>query len=91
MRGASSSRCFNRRRIVAGLIGLAVDKLLAELRDVFANMTLAQRRHLKIIVSLQDAALDEGVVRSLVDVGLVVRLGDTYCATAAGGYISRLY
>jgi hypothetical protein len=68
-----------------------VDKLLAELRDTFVSMTLEQRRHLKIIVSLQDENLDGDVVRTLVDLGLVVKLGDTYCATSAGGYVSRLY
>jgi hypothetical protein len=54
-------------------------------------MTIEQRRHLKIIIGLLDEPLDAAMVGTLIDLGLVVRVGDTYCATAAGGYVSRLY
>ena len=68
-----------------------MDKLLSELRAILAGMTLEQRRHLKIISGLLDDSLDEAMVGTLIDLGLVVRVGDTFCATAAGGYVSRLY
>jgi len=68
-----------------------VDKLLAELNAIFEGMTIKQRRELKIIVGLLDDHVDVAVVGTLVDLGLVVKAGDTYCATPAGGYVSRLY
>ncbi|HYK12457.1 MAG TPA: hypothetical protein VEW70_00590 [Burkholderiales bacterium] len=68
-----------------------MDKLLAELRVTFEGMTIEQRRHLKIIIGLLDDPLDAAVAGTLVELGLVIRAGDTYCATSAGGYVSRLY
>ena len=68
-----------------------MDKLLAELNAIFEGMTIKQRRELKISVGLSDDYVDVAVVATLVDLGLVVKAGDTYCATPAGGYVSRLY
>ena len=68
-----------------------MDKLLAELNAIFAGVTIKQHRELKIIVGLSDDHVDVAVVATLVDLGLVVKAGDTYCATPAGGYVSRLY
>ena len=68
-----------------------MDKLLAELNAIFAGVTIKQRRELKISVGLSDDYVDVAVVATLVDLGLVVKAGDTYCATPAGGYVSRLY
>ena len=68
-----------------------MDKLLAELTDIFKAMTLEQRRQLKIIIGLLDDHVDVDVAATLVDLGLVAKAGDTYCATPAGGYVSRQY
>ena len=68
-----------------------MDKLLVELQATFRGMTLDQRLNLKIILGLRDSKVDSELVQSLVDLGLVVKVGDTYRATAAGGYIARLY
>jgi len=68
-----------------------VDKLLVELQAIFRGMTFDQRLQLKIIVGLRDSDVEPELAESLVDLGLVVKAGDTYCATAAGGYVSRLY
>ena len=66
-----------------------MDKLLAELRMMFSGMTLEQRRQLKIIIGLIDDPFDESLAGTLVDLALVVKLGNTYCATPAGGYVAR--
>ncbi len=44
-----------------------------------------------MIVGLLNDAVNSAGADSLVGLGLVVRVGDTYCATPAGGYVSRLY
>ena len=54
-------------------------------------MTITQRRHLKRIVGMLVDDLDAAIVSSLVELGLVVTFGDTYCATPAGGYVFRQY
>jgi hypothetical protein len=55
------------------------------------GLTLQQRRHLKIISGLLDDLIDAHVAGTLVDLGLVVQAGDTYCLTPAGAYIARQY
>jgi hypothetical protein len=72
-------------------MGGRLQKKTTLLRAILAGMTLEQRRHLKIISGLLDDSLDAAMVATLIDLGLVVRVGDTFCATAAGGYVSRLY
>lgn len=68
-----------------------MDKLLAELQVIFEGLTIERRHHLKIIVGLLDEPISEAQAIWLIDLGLVVRVGDTYCATPAGRYVSRLY
>jgi len=68
-----------------------LDKLLAELQTIYKGMTLEQRRHLKIISEMLDDHVDATTAGKLVELGLVVRAGDTFCATPAGGYVARLY
>ena len=68
-----------------------MDKLLRDLQVIFEGLTLEQRRQLKIIVGLLDERVDPAVATWLIDLGLVIKVGDTYCATPAGGYVSRQY
>ena len=70
---------------------LIMDKLIAELRDTCEGLTLGQRRQLKIILGLLNDHVDSDVAVTLVDLGLVVKAGDTYRGTPAGGYVCRLY
>lgn len=78
-------------RVTALLSEFAVVKLLAELRIILNGMTLEQRRLLKIIVGMLNDHVDDATATTLVDLGLVVRTGDTYCATPAGAYVARIY
>ena len=67
-----------------------MDTLLTQLRDTAVSLTLEQRRQLKIIIGLMDDSVDSDVAVTLADLGLAVRVGDTYCATPAGAYVARL-
>jgi len=67
-----------------------MDKLLSELHDIFEGLTFEHHRQLKIIIGLLDEPVDPAVAEGLIDLGLVVKVGDTYCGTPAGGYVSRL-
>jgi len=67
-----------------------MDTQLAQLRDTAVGLTLEQRRQLKIIIGSMDDSLDGDVAAMLADLGLVVKVGDTYCATPSGAYVARL-
>ena len=56
----------------------------------FVALTLEQRRQLKIIIELRDDSVDGDGAVTLADLGLVVKVGDIYCATPAVAYVARL-
>ena len=60
----------------------AVNVLLAELEAVSRSLTLAQRSELKILVELRNEPVNPFAVEWLVDLGLVIRVGNANAASS---------
>ena len=63
---------------------------LAHLQSVYLGLTLAQRRHLEVIVEAESQSLSDPVCKDLIDLALVSRDGDALRATEAGRYVAAL-
>jgi len=57
-------------------------KLLAKLKAIFISLTLEQRRQLKIVVGQRDGQVDPLTVEWLIDLGLVIRVGNANAASS---------
>jgi hypothetical protein len=68
----------------------AVNVLLAELEAVSRSLTLAQRSELKILVELRNEPVNPFAVEWLVDLGLVIRVGNANAASSAGRYVASV-
>jgi len=64
---------------------------LARLRQVFEGLTLVQRHHLMAIVNSKAEVLSVTLCKTLVVLGLVRQVGETYIATEDGCYVASLF